>query len=215
MAFRTLADLRARLNTDLGIVDGDTKPFGDEEVRNAAIRHGFERLWPTMKRLVQETVVLTTKTYDYDLTTVQEVVLIEQLDSSGYTVKDIKNYRSWVVDDDPVACRLRLPNAQDTTQSLVVSGYAPYISDLTANADSIDLQERLEWIPLTGARAWLYRRRFHEWLDFEQYNAENPSSVIDPATLYQAYQDSERLFETAKVDHAAAVSMPKRARLER
>lgn len=215
MAFLTLAQLRARLNADLGCDDGSTEPWGDRSVRNGAIVHGLERLEPGVMRLLQEDVAVVTDALEYDLTSgIRDVQLIEQTWTTG-VVRDLKNYRAWLVQDDPPVCRLRFAAALDDTSTLTVTGHAPYASQLSGESDACDIETRYAWIPLTWARAELYRRRFHRWLDYEQYNAENPSTTIDPATLYQAYQDSARLFEQAKAEHAKAVSIPRRARLGR
>jgi hypothetical protein len=216
MAFSTLAQLRARLNETLKTDDGADKPWGDIDARNSAIRYGFEQLEPTMQRFLQENVTVVDDAYEYDLVGgIRRVELIEQLTSAGATARDIKNYRAWVVDTDPPVCRLRFATPLSLQSSLVVSGYAPYTSDLTDDADLCDIEQRLEWIPLLGATAELYRRRFHEWLDFEQYNASNPSTTIDPAVLYRAYDDALRRFEQAKLDHMRKVSIPRRAALKR
>ena len=214
MAFLTLAQLRARLNQDLACADGSEQPWGDRATRNGAIRSGFERLEPGVMRLIQEDVP-TTDSLEYDLTSgIRDVELIEQVHSNGQT-RDIKNYRAWLVQDDPPVCRIRLASPLSTDSGLVVTGHAPYISELSAEADACDMEARYVWIPLMWARAELYRRRFHLFLDYEQYNAENPTTTIEPGTLYQAYQDAARLFEQAKSEHSKAVSIPRRARLGR
>lgn len=217
MAFSTRAELRARLNTQLGIEDGDDKPWGDDDARDSAIRWGLEQLEPTMMRLLQEDVAVVEDAYEYDLTSaIQKVELIEVINSSGETVRDVKNYRSWIVDlDAGPTCRIRLATPLPTSESLVVSGYAPYVSQLAADTTECDIEQTLEWIPLLGALAELYRRRFHEWLDFESYNSSNPSTVIDPQVLFRAYEDAMRRFEEAKLQHKRKVSIPRRVSLGR
>jgi hypothetical protein len=217
MAYLTLAELRARLNLELGTTDGSTEPWGDRDVRNAAVVHGFERLEPGVMRLLQESFPAQDDQLEYDLDSgIREVQLIEVTDSAG-NVKDIKNYRAWLVSGvgtRAMTCRIRLARPLSADLTLTVTGHAPYETELSESV-ACDMETRYVWIPLTWARAELYRRRFHAWLDFERYNAENPSTAIDPGVLFQAYQDSARLFEQAKAEHAKSVSIPRRARLAR
>jgi hypothetical protein len=214
MAFETLADLRARLNADLGVSDGSTEPFFDRTVRSAAVRSGFERLSPTMSRFLRETVTITDNTREYDLASITDVQAVELIATTG-VVRELSNWRAWGFQEDEPLTRLTFAASLNTSDTLRVTGYRPYVSTLVADDDDCDLAPELTWIPLTWARAELYRRKFHEWLDFKGYNAGNPSTTLDPATLYQAYQDAARLFEQAKVEHGNAVAAPHRARLTR
>lgn len=208
----TLGQLRARLNDQLGTDDATERPWGTVAQRNSAIRWGFEQLEPTMMRLIEEGVTPAADTREYTLASrITKIVLVEQTWASG-KVLDVRNYRSWTVDG---ATRLTLNQVPDSTTTLTVVGYAPYVTDLTADADACDLDPEYEWIPLLGALAELYRRRFHEWIDFERYNASNPSTNVDPDIIFRAYTDAMAHFEQAKLDHSRKVSMPRRASFER
>ena len=214
MAFETLAQLRARLNTDLGVADGATLPWGDATVRNAAIREGFERLWPQMKRLRTESQTYVAGQQLYTLTSVIDVQLVEVKSSDGIVYKDLKNWRNWVVDDDTPVTTFRLSSGiAETGATLEFTGYAPYESDLTSDTDACDLDGRYTWIPLQGARSYLYRRKYHEYLDYQQFANINRENDTTPQTLFAAYQDAENRFEHAVATHAAQVSMPRRARM--
>jgi hypothetical protein len=213
MAFETLAELRARLNADLGVTDGSTTPFYDRTARSAAIRAGFERLGPQMRRFRREDVTLT-GARELDLVTLTDVQVVEVIDATGYA-RELSNWRAWVYQEDPPVARLTFAVPPGATNTLRVTGYADYTAALVADTDACDLAPGLTWIPLTWARAELYRRRFHEWLDFEQYSADNPATTLDPATLYQAYQDSARLYEQSKAEHGDAVTTAHRGRFTR
>jgi hypothetical protein len=215
MAFSTKQELRERLNEQLGIDDADERPWGTVEQRDSAVRWGLEQLEPAMMRLVEESVTLTSDTREYTLTSrITKVAYVEQTDSAG-RVRDLTNYRSVVIDSDTPATRLTFGVPLDVSTTLKVVGYAPYVSDLSTDATDCDIPQDIEWIPLLGALAELYRRRFHEWLDFERYNASNPATTIDPEVLYRAYTDALGRFEQAKLDHYRKVSMPRRQRLAR
>lgn len=207
----TLAQLRARLNTQLGTSDGATKPWGTVTERNTAIRWAFEQLEPVMMRLVEESVTLAEDQREYTLTGITKVILVEQTFSDG-SVQDVKNYRSWNVDG---TTRLTFAKSPNTSTTISVIGYQPYESDLQDDTDVCDLPVEYEWIPLLGATAELYRRRFHEWIDFERYNASNPSTAVDPDVIYRAYTDTMARFEQAKLDHMRKVAMPRRASFAR
>jgi hypothetical protein len=208
----TLGELRDRLNDQLGVEDASEKPWGTVAQRNSAIRFGFEQLEPTMMRLITENLTPLTDTREYPLTSrITKVVLVESITSTGLA-QDVKNYRSWTVDG---ATSVVLAATPSIDSSLRVTGYAPYVTDLTADDDACDVPPDEEWIPLLGALAELYRRRFHEWLDFERYNASNPTTTIDPDTLYRAYTDAMARFEQAKSEHMRKVATSRRSSFER
>jgi hypothetical protein len=215
MAFSTRAELRARLNEQLGTSDGNDKPWGSVDARNSAIRWALEQLEPSMMRFLEESITIAAGTREYTLTSaIAKVALVEVTDTNGH-VRDRLNYRSITIDTDPPTTRLTFAQPLPTDWTLRVSGYAPHLSDLSAETTECDVPQELEWIVLLGATAELYRRRFHEWIDFEQYNASNPSTAIDPEVIYRAYTDALGRFEQAKRDHYRKVSMPRRARFAR
>lgn len=215
MPYQTRLQLRTRLNLDLGLSDDTAeKPWGDEAVRDEAIRDGFERLWPQMRRMQDETQDYENLKQTYDLTKVKDVQLVEVVSSDGVIRNELKNWRNFAVDDDPVRYTLRLSSASaPTSTELHISGYAPYFSQFTDDADPCDLEDRLAWIPLVGARAWLYRRRYHEYLDYEQHANLNRVNAMDPPTLFTAYQDAEARFQQALEEHHYEVSYPRRSRV--
>ena len=203
----TLGELRARLNEQLGIDDGAEKPWGNPARRNSAIRFGFEQLEPVMQRLLEEPVTPATDTREYSLSTIDKVIAVEITNSAG-NVSDVKNWRSWTVAGTTKVTFAAVPNSD---ASVKVIGYKPYTSVFAADNPAADIEESLEWIPLLGALAELYRRRFHEWMDFERYTASNPTSVVDPDTIYRAYTDAMARFEQAKLDHMRSVAAARRA----
>ncbi len=217
MAFPTLLELRTRLNADLALEsDTDTKPWGDEEIRNQAIRDGFDRMWPTMRRLQTVTLPYAEKQQVYDLPGFRDLQLIEVEQPGGLVLSEIKNWRAWLIDDDPEVFRVRLATgAYQFGASLVFTGYKRYISTMAIDADECDLALDRVWIPLLGAKSWLYRRRYHEFMDYERWANLNITNAMDPPTLYTAYQSMEQRFLEARAEHSFDVSLPKRHRMTR
>src|SRR5262245_62017039 len=169
-----------------------------------------------MKRMQEERATYDVGKQVYVLTTIEDVQLVEVEASDGIVHSELKNWRNWVVDDDPPVTELRLATGVGQTGStLVISGYHSFKSALNVDADACDLAENLVWIPLVAARAFLYRRRYHEFLDYEQYANLNRANAIDPPTLYTAYQDAEGSFMRAREENAAEVSLPRKARMSR
>lgn len=78
-----------------------------------------------------------------------------------------------------------------------------------------DLPERLAWIAVAGARAYLYRRRFNQFIDFEQMQVTNRDNATRPNELFAMYQDAERIFEKALDEHRRSMSLPKVTRIRR
>lgn len=216
MAFSTLDQIRAKLNAQLGVADGSTAPFGSSSDRNVALQDAFARLWPTMARLHRETVPVLANTVDYTLSTVRDLLTIEELDAESIVRREIRNFRTWVDESaDPPVRRLLLPvgyTAATVTWRAV--GYAPYKVPVNG-ADTADIEPRLEWIVVAGAISFLYQRRFHEFTYFEQRQHQNVDNVISPAELFSMYQDAERRFLEGISGNRRSLALPKVNRLRR
>lgn len=218
MAFSTLDDLRADLNADLGLGDDTaTAPWGSQTVRNTALQDALRRMWPRMARLIREDVTIVAEATEYDLTDIRDLETIEVYNSDGRVYKEIRNFRAW--DDheaDPVVTHFLLTTywQAGTTDTIKAVGYAPYTVPATGGA-SLDLPPELEYIAIHGARAYLYRRRFNQWVDFEQQQVQNRDNASSPSELFAMYQDAERLFNDAVEQNGRRMALPKTARLRR
>jgi hypothetical protein len=167
-----------------------------------------------MKRMRTETETYTANQQLYPLTIVQDPQLVEVMSSDGMVYKELKNWRCWTLDDDPKVVQLRLASpVAETGASLVIHGYTRYKSYMTGDSDTCDLADELTWIPLQGARAYLYRRRYQEFMDYEQFANLNRDNDMDAGTLFAAYQDAEGRFQHALATHATEVSIPRRSRM--
>lgn len=211
MAFSDLDTLRASLNTELGITDGSTQPFGSSTDRNRYLQNAFRKMWPRMARLVRQSVTPTDTTMDYTLTAIRDVVRIDVLDSDGLVKDEI---RSWelIVDEsaDPIVRRLLIPEMA-TSVTLRVTGYQPYKVP-ASGADTCDLPSELEHIPLAGARAEAYRARMTQYIDYEQRASENPTTATSGAEIMQLYLAAKQEFDELLVAHQRNITVARRAK---
>lgn len=126
------------LNPALGLVDdSDEEPWGDEDVRTAALCTAVKRIWPRMARLTREDVAIVAGAVEYDLWGIWDVEAVEVIGTSGRVLKAMRNFRNYVDhtewDDgfgNEVAPVLRLVLPvywpAGTTDALRVTGYSPF-----------------------------------------------------------------------------------------
>jgi hypothetical protein len=127
------------LNAALGLAtDTDAEPWGDEDVRNAALCLAVHRIWPRMAKLMREDLAIVTGAVEYQLAHIWDVESLEVSGPSGRVRKEIKGFRNYVDQTDtldlftgveaPPVLRLLLPVhwPAGTTDTLRVTGYAPF-----------------------------------------------------------------------------------------
>lgn len=217
MAYSTLDSIRTvSLNPDLGLDSDSDNRYGDTTVRNNALRDAFARLWPNMARLIRETVTIADDTVDYTLTAIRDLLTLEVLDDQGVVFDENRNWRVWTdASADPVVLRLLLAAPYSGfTGSVRAIGYAPYIVPATGAA-TCDLEPRMEWIVVAGARANLYRRQLSQWMTFERRLNDNPTTSVGPAELMTMYREAESQFAAAIRDHGRPLTLPKTTRVRR
>jgi hypothetical protein len=217
MAFSTLDAIRTgALNTELGLTGDSDDRFGTTAQRNFALQDAIRQLWPRMARLTRESVTVVEDQLDYALTTVRDVVLLEQYDEDGMFLSNLaNNYRSWWDEEDatPVV-RLHLVAPLDTTTSLKVLGYAPYSvpsSSPPSSSGSVDLQPEDEWIIVAGARALLYRRLLNAFVVFERHENENRRTSLSADQIIALAEQAERKFQNALALRPRRIAKVKRA----
>lgn len=207
MATTQLQLRQNRLNVDLGLDltltngDGDTS-FGTTAVRNQAIQVALAKLWPRMARLAVESATPSTTALEYTLTTLRDVEAIDLIGVSPAVPIDKGNNFRFIYDETTAATpirRLRLPYAPGTTNfsSIRVIGYVPYKSELTSDADTLDLPVEFEWVVTTGARAEIYRRQLNSRVNYERFNVQNRDNSVTVNELLTLYQVAVREFEDA------------------
>lgn len=211
MAYSTLAQLRAFLNTELGRTDGSTTPWGSDSDCNRFVQVGIRRLWPRVARLVRETVTPTDDTMDYTLTGIRDIVRVDVLDSDGLMKDEV---RSWelIVDEsaDPVVRRLLVPEMA-TTVTLRVTGYQPY--SVPSAADSqCDLPPELEHVAIAGAKVEAFKPRVASFLDYEQRGAQNPTTATGGPELLQMYFAARDDFDRLLADYQRNMTAGRRAK---
>lgn len=217
MAFSTLDAIRTgKLNIELGLTGDSDDRFGTDDERNYALQEAIRQLWPRMARLTRESVTVVEDQLDYALTTIRDVVRVEQYDADGLFLSDLSgNYRSWWDEEDatPVV-RLNLVAALDTETSLKVLGYAPYTvptSTPPASSGSVDLQPEDEWIIVTGARATLYRKLLNQFVVFERHDNVNRRTSLSADQIIALAEQAERKFQQAIALRPRRIARSKRA----
>ena len=96
----TLVQFRQNvLNVDLHLVTaadatGDLDlGFGTVAERNQAIKSAMAQLWPEVARLVFEDVTPSTSAYEYVPATIRDLEAIDLMDSDGYPIDWIRDWR--------------------------------------------------------------------------------------------------------------------------
>ncbi len=212
MAFSTLNQLRALLNTELGRTDGTTTPWGTDTDCNTFIQMAIRRLWPRMARLEKEAITPVDGQTAYTLTTLYDVVAIEQYDSSLIFQRHLPSWQLYVDESaDPVVNRLTVPGL-DTASTYTAIGYAPYAVP-ASGAATCDLPSRLEHVVITGAKAEAFRRRMNEYVDFANRQLANPVTTVQQNEIERIYLATKAEFEQLIRENQRNFVLPKRARL--
>lgn len=204
MAYTTLGNLRAALNTELGRTDGTTAPWGTDANCNQMIADAIKRLWPRMGRLVYQDITPVALQEEYTITAMRDIVRIEVIGTSSNLLFRLKNWTSWVDEtSSTLARKIKIPAiAVDTTTTLHVVGYQPYAEINTASdANTSDFQSELDHIVVTGARANAYKRRLNVFMDFEQHALENPSTRTGLQEFQTAYLAAKAEFDALINEH--------------
>lgn len=212
MAFSTLNQLRALLNTELGRTDATTTPWGSDTDCNTFIQMAIRRLWPRMARLEKETITAVDGQTAYTLSLLYDVVAIEQADTEAIYQRRVPSFQLYVDESaDPVVRRLTVPGL-DTASTYTAIGYAPYSVPATG-ASECDLPSRLEHVVITGAKAEAFRRRMNEYVDFENRNLANPVTTVQQNEIERIYLATKAEFEQLIRENQRNFVLPKRARL--
>lgn len=210
MAFSTLNSLRAQLNTELARTDASTTPWGSDTDCNTFLQWAFKRLWPRMGRLVRETFTPTDTTAQYTLTSVEDVSYLDVLDANSLPADRIVSW-DLIVDEsaDPVVRRLVVP-LLDTSTTVRITGYARYKVP-ASGADTCDLPTNLEHVVIAGGRAYAYKRRLNEYVDFKNRQGANPVTAVDEERIQRMFLSAEAEFEQLMKENQRNLVTPKRA----
>lgn len=220
MAFKTLGEIRADyLDPLLGLIDDEAEePWGNQAVRNAAIINAFERLWPVMRKLVHRHPTVDPTLTDVDVEDLETVETIERVNTLGNTFAEIRNFRFYPDEtEDPPLRRIILPRVvATTTETWRVTGYVRYIVPSGDDDDEeCDFPTDRLFIITAGARAYLYLKRFNEYVDYARRLTQNLEAVTGLSELFAAYQGAEAEFQRGMTDNTPPIRLPRRARLTR
>lgn len=122
-----------KLNPDIGLTDDTADiPWGDETVRELALKEAIRRLWPRMGRLVYEDVSIVPDQDEYLLDDIWDLETLEVRGPEATVYKELANWRNWLDNGDenevePIK-RLMLPVAwrPGHTDTLRAIGFRPY-----------------------------------------------------------------------------------------
>jgi hypothetical protein len=165
----TLAQLRAKLNGEIGVTsDGDTVPW-TTTVRNTAIGDGYADLWRQgVWKPLRQDITADSDLFVYTLTSIRRVGRVEVLDSSGaYNGRAIGRAE----DDGAGALQLVLPTPVATGYTIRVYGWTAYKSVFSSDSDTDDLAAEYNRIPLLKAKAILYRQQLGQFARYGERQA--------------------------------------------
>lgn len=189
----TLANLRAKLNGEIGVdADADTLPWSTT-VRNNAISDAYAELWRVgVWKPATQSISTTNTTWIYALTSMRAVYRVEVLDTSNYI---IDQYPATVEDDGSGGYQLVLPVPTATGFTLRVRGWQPYVSTFANDSASDDLPSEYNRIPLLKAKAILWRQQLARFIRYGERQNVPPEMNVTVDQLLAAIAAAEREFE--------------------
>lgn len=189
---RTLADIRALLNIELGVAaDGDARPY-TVAARNAAISQGYAALATVgVMKPTSDTITTVSGAQSY-ITTVQELYDASLVDSGGYNCGRLKG-RIVQTASGPTLF-LTLPIGDGAT--IAVQGWTPYVSVFASDSAVDDLDSTVPVrIPLLKARSILYQSKISEFVNFSGHQSAPASLNVSVSELLGLRSSVEREWE--------------------
>jgi hypothetical protein len=188
----TLANIRAQLNSDLGMTtDADAKPYTQAQ-RNAAISLGYGALWwAGVWKNATDSIATVDNAQSYLTTTVKKLYDVALVDSTGYIV----GYPKAKIDDTAAGATLFLVLPVSSGYTLSVHGWAPYISTFANDSASDDLDPSLLRIPLLKARSILYSGMINQFMAFSGHQSSPAALNVTLEQLLTAKATAEREWE--------------------
>lgn len=175
----TLANLRAKMNGEIGVVtDAETTPFS-LATRNAAIADGYAALWRAgVWRPVQSDIPTVTDQSFY-VTTIRRLRTIDLLDSSSHV---IGHPAGRIEPDGAGGYTLVLKMPISTGSTLRCYGFTAYVSTFASDAATDDLEAEFNRIPLLKAKAIVYRAVLGQ---FARYGSQQVVAPVMNASVDQ------------------------------
>lgn len=190
----TLANLRAKLNGEIGVVtDGEASPWSTT-VRNNAISDGYAELWRQgVWKPVTEDLAASSTAYTYPLTAslMRKLRRVDLIDSSGYTCGTAAGR---IEDDGLGGYQLVLPTPVADGYTLRVWGWTAYKSQFASDYDSDDLAAEYNRIPLLKAKAICYRQQMAMFARYGEHQAIPPEMNLTVDQVIALVTAAEREF---------------------
>lgn len=191
----TLATLRGKLNGDIGVAaDGDTVPWTTAQ-RNDAISDAYAELWRVgVWKDAKQDIATVDDTWTYALTSIRKGYRLELLDSNS----EIVSMPRGIVEPDFAgtgAYRVRLVRPIAGGYTLRVLGWTPFKSSFSGDSDNDDLPAEHIRIPLTKAKAILWRKELAKFAIVGQRQTTVPSMNVSIDALIALIATAEREFE--------------------
>ena len=192
----TLAQLRARLNGELGVtIDTETKPW-PQAVRSQAIADGYAELWRAgVWKDAKQDIASVTDQWLYALTSIRKLDRLELLDSSGRLLDRPRGVIELDGSGTNVS-QLRMIAPVSGGFTLRVRGWAPYVSVFANDAAVDDLPAEHIRIPLLKAKAIIYRVSLGSYARYGERQAAPPEQNLTPDQILAIIAAAEREFES-------------------
>lgn len=196
----TLANLRAKLNDEIGVAtDAETSPWTQAQ-RNAAISEGYAELWRSgVWKDAKQDISTVNDTWTYALTSIRRLYRMELRDSAGRVLEQPRG----IIEPDGTgtgAYQLRLAYPIDSGFTLRVIGWAPYVSTFANDSANDDLPAEYNRIPLAKARAILYRQQLSRFARWGEAQALASPMNVSVDALMGLVATAEREFEEMASD---------------
>lgn len=190
----TLANLRAKLNGEIGVTtDGETTPW-TTTVRNNAIGDAYADLWRMgVWKAVKQDIVASSTTWAYALTSIRRLNRIETIDSAG----NVGPAQGWVEEDGAGGYQLILRSPVATGFTIRVWGWTAYKSSFSSDSDTDDLGAEYNRIPLLKAKAILYRQQLGQFARYGERQAIAPEMNLTVDHLLAITAAAEREYADA------------------
>jgi hypothetical protein len=191
----TLAQLRAKLNGELGVVNDTEATPWSSTVRDNAIIDGYAELWRAgVWKHVSQDVATVADTFTYALTDIRRLDRIDLLDSSSRLLESPK---AVVEDTGSATWQLRLTGnvTLDEGYTMRVRGWTAYKSQFSGDSDTDDLPAEHNRVPLLKAKAILYRIQLGMFARYGERQALPPEMNLSIDQFIGMIAAAEREFE--------------------
>jgi hypothetical protein len=188
----TLANLRAKLNGEIGVAtDGETSPWS-ATVRNNAISDGYAALWRNgvWKAVKQDYPTVDGQTV-YATCTARRLNRLELLDSSSNVVSRPEGF---LEADGSGTTQLILRSGCASGYTLRVYGWTAYLSTFAGDSTPDDLDAEFNRVPLLKAKAILYRQQLALFVRYGERQAVAPEMNATVDQLLGLVAAAEREF---------------------